>query len=349
MSTTNLDSADLKAVARGGLIHEDVMSRIWDISKIPLPLQDLIGSATHVNEYKEWTQDTLGAVNLSNAAVDGADASGNNTAVGKRVGNHSQISTKVVRVSDRANNSKTIGFADTLAYQIMMRQQELHRDVDAIALTNQVSIADDGSAVAGLSGGLRAWIATNDLFGVGGVSGGYSTGTGLVVAATVGQQQGITETLIRDAAQACYVAGSNPNTLMATPQQIRNISGYMFTSSARVANLQRETKGEMTAASALGSVNVFITDFGVSLEFVPNRLQNTYSSIGGTVATVGNVFILDPTLLMISYLQGYQVMPLARTGTADNRQMSVDWTLVVGNEAGLAVIADVNPLTAMVA
>ncbi len=35
MATANLDSADLKAVPLNGLIKEDVMNKIWDISKIP--------------------------------------------------------------------------------------------------------------------------------------------------------------------------------------------------------------------------------------------------------------------------------------------------------------------------
>ncbi len=30
MSTANLDSADLKAATRGGLVREDVMEKIWD-------------------------------------------------------------------------------------------------------------------------------------------------------------------------------------------------------------------------------------------------------------------------------------------------------------------------------
>jgi hypothetical protein len=88
MSTANLDSATLKAVVRGGLIREDVMNQIWDISKIPLPLTDAIGTESSKNEYKEWTTDTLVTASVTNAVIDGSDASGNNTALGLRVGNH---------------------------------------------------------------------------------------------------------------------------------------------------------------------------------------------------------------------------------------------------------------------
>jgi hypothetical protein len=96
MSTANLDSADLKGALKGGLIREDVMNKIWDISKIPLPFTDMIGSESSKQEYKEWTLDQLAAPNLNNAVVDGSDATGNDTKVGTRVGNHHQISTKVV-------------------------------------------------------------------------------------------------------------------------------------------------------------------------------------------------------------------------------------------------------------
>jgi hypothetical protein len=75
MSTANLDSADLKAATYKGLLREDVMSKIFDISRIPLPFTDLIGSDTHTNEYTEWTLDTLATPDITNAVVDGADTS----------------------------------------------------------------------------------------------------------------------------------------------------------------------------------------------------------------------------------------------------------------------------------
>ena len=128
MSTANLDSADLKGVLVNGLINEDVMNKIWDISKIPLPFTDMIGSGSAGNEYKEWTQDTLAAPDPTNAVVDGSDATGDDTQTGARVGNHHQISDKVVRVSYRADASDTIGRSRELSYQITRRQQELRRD-----------------------------------------------------------------------------------------------------------------------------------------------------------------------------------------------------------------------------
>lgn len=82
-------ASTLKGVQRGGLIREDVMNKIWDISNIPLPCMDLIGVGEAAkNPYKEWTTDTLSAPNLNNAVVDGWTATGNDAVFGQRVGNH---------------------------------------------------------------------------------------------------------------------------------------------------------------------------------------------------------------------------------------------------------------------
>lgn len=68
------------------------MDRIFDISRIPLPFTDSVGSLSTGNSYKEWTLDELAAPDTDNAEVDGADATGNDTKIGSRVGNHCQIS-----------------------------------------------------------------------------------------------------------------------------------------------------------------------------------------------------------------------------------------------------------------
>lgn len=344
MASTNLDSADLKAVTRGGLIREDVMEKIFDISRIPLPFTDMVGKESSSNEYKEWTQDTLAAPNIANAVVDGADASGNNTVTGARVGNHHQISQKVVRISFRADSSNVIGRAKESAYQVMRRQQELRRDVEAIALTNQASVADDGASVAGKAGGLPSWLATNHA--TGGTAGGFSTSTGLTVARIPTAARGLTETMVRDAVQSVYTQGGDPTVMMSIPGVIRKFSEYLFTSSARVATLMSDQGKSAEAATALGSVNVFVTDFG-TLKLVPNRLQQTHLDSGAI--QVADVFILDPSYLALSFLKGYRTEDLAKTGLAENKQMSVDWTLIVSSEKSHAIIGDINHATAVVA
>ena len=324
-----LSAADLSAVARGGVINESLMAKIWNISKIPLPFTDSVGSATHDNPYTSWVQDTLGAVNLSNAAVDGQDVT---TFQGgppsPRVGNQSQISTKAVAVTQRAQASAAVG-GNALAYQLMMRQQELHRDVEGISLSLQASVADNGDTVAGKSGGLGSWLVTNTSLGATGTAGGYNTGTGLTVATVPGTKRAGSEATLRNLLQSAWTQGGNPTLLMGVPATIRGLSEYMFTATARVATLMSDTGQSRTASVAKGSVNVFVSDFGVTVEMTANRLQPVESAGQATL------YILDPSLIELSYLQGYRVGEMAKTGLADKRLMSVDWTLKVLQEKGL--------------
>ena len=346
MSTANLDSADLKGVLVGGLIREDVMNKIWDISRIPLPFTDMIGTGSAKNSYKEWTTDVLAAPDVTNAVVDGSDASGNDTATGKRVGNHHQISDKVVRVSYRADASDTIGRAKELSYQLMRRQQELRRDVEAIALENQASVADDGDSVAGKVGGLPSWLTTI----VNGTVGGFDKAGGGTTVTTAWTTSGAPVTLsekdIRDTVEAIYQDGGDPTKMMTVPSLIRKFSEYLFTSSARVATLMSDQGKSQEKAAALGSVNVFVTDFG-TLDLVPNRLQQLQTA--GGAGDSAFVFILDPEYLSLCYLKGYRTDTLAKTGLAENRQMSVDWTLIVNTDIAHGMIGDADISAAVVA
>lgn len=357
MSAANLDSANLQAVDFNGLIREDVMDAIFDISRIPLPLTDMISTESSENSYREWTVDRLNDPDVTNAQIDGADTTGNNdtnpdetgasTSDGEpsRQGNHHQISTKTVQVSTRSRNSGTIGRADELAYQLMMRQQELRRDVEAIMLTEQASRADTG-ALAGLSAGLGAWILTSfEGMGAGRVQAGF--GSGVVTAPTPGTTGALSETSVRNVCESVYNEGGDPGYLMSIPSVIRKFSEYLFTSSARIAALYSDTGQAQEAVTAKGSVNVFVTDFGITLDLVPNRIMRAEVTTPGSERA--NAYIMDPNYLCISYLHGYQTEELAKTGLADKRQIAVDWTLAVKNQRAQGLLADIDYTAAAVA
>lgn len=344
---------DLTDAAFQGLIHEDVMNKIWDISRIPLPLSDRIGSDSHGNSLCEWTVDRLAAPATDNAQEDGADTNTiDDTVVGSRKGNYSQLSVKVVKVGTRARNMDGIGFSDNLSYQVMQRQRELRRDVEATMLTSQASVRPV-SGTAGTSAGLGAWcldqgtttpgIGTSVANGT--TEGGWQT-TGVVTARTGAADASdvaLTETAVRSVIKAVYENGGEATVMMSTPSMIEGFSNYLFTSSARVAALQSDINQQRSAVTATGAVNVFVSDFG-TVELVSNRLQQ----VEGT-ATAVSCYILDPTMLRLSYLSGYRTEPLAKTGLADTRQMCVDWSLKVLNEEAQGGIFNVDqtaPVTA---
>ena len=339
MSATNWDATDLKGVADNGLIREDVMNQIWDISKIPLPFTDLVGSDTASNDYTEWTEDKLGDPELAGWVVDGADIDDDDSAGGARIGNHCGINTKMVKVSFRANASDTIGRSNELSYQVMMRQRELRRNVEANALHTQGSQASDANAgTPGIPAGLAAQMTQFDT-GSGAAGGGFSAGSWTAI--TPGTATPLTETMVRDAAQAAWEDGADPTKLMSVPSIIRLLSEYMFTSSSRIATLTGETNNN-GPATAMGSVNVFLTDFGVTLDMIPNRIQQTYKDVSGT-ADAGAAFIFDPAYVRLSYLDGYRTEMIAKTGLAEKRLMAVDWTLKMLNRDAGRVLLDLDP------
>ena len=149
--------------------------------------------------------------------------------------------------------------------------------------------------------------------------------------------------------QAIYEAGGEASILMSAPAMIRNISEYMFTDGARIATLTSDQGTSQSKAAALGSVNVFVTDFG-TLNLTSNILQQSVDdATPDTPVAVYDVFLLDTGLLRQGLLTGYRTEPLAKVGLADTRQMSVDWTLKALNEEGLALIRDCDPTQDMVA
>jgi hypothetical protein len=274
--------------------------------------------------------------------VDGSDAGGDNNQLGTRVGNHSQISDKVVSASMRAKDGATIAIGDAYAYQVMMRQQELRRDVEAISMLNQGSQADNGT-LPGLSGGLDAWLETNTNNGATGADGGFNTTTRLVVAATPGTPRALSEGTIRDVAQSVWEQGGDPSMLMGRPAVIRKLSAYMFSSSAQIATLTSDVQEKRGAAVATGSVNVFVTDFGVVLEMVANRLQPE------TASDVSSVFIIDPSKAGLSWLRRPTTIDLGKTGLSQKGQMYCDWSLKVYAEEAHGVIRAIDETAAVVA
>jgi len=344
MATTNLDHADATAQLAGGVIREDVMDQIWDISNIPLPLTDMIGKETHTNRYAEWTEDKLADPNTGNAVVDGADVSQNDTKLGTRLGNYTQISVKEVQISHSAEAADSIGGMAKMSKQVMKRQKELRRDVEAIQLTLQGSVAGDGNTIPGKAAGFGAQLKTNISLGATGVAGGFNTTTKLFVSPTPGTKRALSETTIRDVLQQIYQNGGNTTTFMARPPVIRKLSEYLFTSTARVATISsQQMQSTPKSLTAYGSVNVFVTDFGQTIQLRDNRLQPQ------DAAGTSTAYLIDPEHLKQSFLRGYRTEPLGKTGLSDKNLMSAEWSFKVLNELSQGAIYAIDEALAVVA
>lgn len=323
------DAKDLGDVAADGMINEDVMQKIWDISQVPLPFMDAVGEDSHDAPYCSWPIDSLNAPDVTNAVVSGADAGSKTDSNFSRVGNHSQTSTKYVYVTTRAQNVDGVGIANQLAYGVMKRQQELRRDVEAMALLNNASVEDDNNTTAGEAGGFDSWVETNiDAAESGASVGGFNTSTKVVDAHTDATTAVAgTEARLSALIETAYNNNASPTILMSTPAVIKRLAVRLFASS-RVATPTANVSGTAPAdQTSQGFINVMVTDFGFTLRLTPNRLQQDYNS-----DTAASLFGIDPEYVAISYLHRYRAEPLAKLGLSERMQLSVDWTVKVYNE-----------------
>ncbi len=73
-----------------------------------------------------------------------------------------------------------------------------------------------------------------------------------------------------------------------------------------------------------------------TVELVPNRFQP--ESAAGTA----DLYLLDVSAWEASFLQGYETNELARSGLAENREITCDVTLISTNEEASAIVSDLD-------
>ena len=333
---------DLAAVATGGAVNEDVMQKIWDISRIPLPGLDRIGRGTVTATKYDWVRDRLAAA-AANAVVEtagygtsagAAEFVDSATAALNRFQNHVQISVKAVAVSEMANTVSSIGNSGSLAYNLMVAQRELMRDIEySIFAVNAASVAGNGSSTAPKTASYASVldvsgsnVVANDTFaqaGSGITQGGWETSgntwaalTGTATAAALAESdiRGVVLNLFKNG--ACDTEKSLVAMTTAECKQV--ISAYMYTSTARIGSFVKETGDR--AGLAVGNVEYFQTDYAL-LELVANRFMSTI--------TLTNAFtplwIFDPSQFELVYLRGPTTSVGAKQGLVDVRWVSAYW------------------------
>jgi hypothetical protein len=160
----------------------------------------------------------------------------------------------------------------------------------------------------------------------------------------------MTETAIKNIMRALYENTGERKTrdLMVTPELNDTIADFYFTSSARIATLIAQQGDGTGPREANGAVNSILTNFG-RLDITPNILHPAVFDNDGTtvIANTTTAFVIDFDYVSLSYLFSYRMEPLAKTGLANNRLLSVDWGLKVLNSEALGMAQGVNPALAM--
>jgi len=312
------------------VIREDLAEQYTMISPEEVPFQTSSGQDSASQTLHEWPIVNLAAVDPDNRVIEGEDAP--DTDVGTlalRLNNYTQISDKKITVT---NTSEAVDAAaenvQRESKQIALKLRELKRDLETMLLSDAVAISGS-SGVARSSAGLHSFIRTNTSAGatgtdptLSGTTEGYPD-----VAAGAGTLRALTEEIFNDMIEAAWIEGGNPNIAMVNSNNKRIISENFTGSSTRYKDAIDKT--------LVNAIDVYDSDFG-QFSIVPNRFQPTYGA--GNYA----IFILDPDLCAVSYLETTRQRPLAMTGHSKNRLAWNEYTLTIFNEAGLAIIRDLD-------
>ena len=142
------------------------------------------------------------------------------------------------------------GRAEALKYQKLMRGLELKKDTEFSIVSNVASV---GGATR-VSGGLPSWAVTNVSRGATGANGGFSSGTGLTVAATDGTQRAFTQLLLDAVMGLGFNSGANFKMASVSPY-VKSVF-VTFMSNANVATFRYavdggKSKGSLRRADAM--------------------------------------------------------------------------------------------------
>lgn len=312
-------------------IREDLSDLVYNVDPFKTPIFNTAKKAEAKQTFHEWDMDALAAQNLNNAAVEGDNPTNIALTATARVGNRTQISTKTIQLSGTSQAVIAAGGTNKMGYQLAKKSKELKRDIEGI-ITNNAAQAAGNATTARVSAGLPAWLQQNTVFQTGGTpSGANPTGVTAIGSSNFGNgtttrtynsvHAAVTETMVKSVLQKIYSSsGDSPEYGFCSPVNKQNISTF---TGPGTRFIEVEDKTLMTA------VDVYQSDFG-DVKIVPDIF----------LATSGDIYFIQPNYLKCAYLRPFQVIPLAKTGDSDQKEMLVEYTLVVANEHAHGAIFD---------
>lgn len=316
-------SNTIQTVTRVGN-REDLSDIIYNISPTETPFVTTIGREKVDSVYHEWQTDALVSANPNNAAVQGDDLANENRPATTRLGNYTQIFTKVVGTSTTQRAVKAAGRSDEHNFQLAKAGKEIKRDMEARYTGNYAAVVPTAS-VAGQAAGALAFMRTNTSRGAGGVNPTLSgTTSGYPnAAATNGTQRAFTEVLLKTAIAQAWTSGGEPTLVIMSLLQKQIASTF-----AGLAQQRRETGDKKV--KIIAGADIYVSDVG-ELQFVPDRFCSARDAL-----------IIDPEMWAIGTLDPMQRRKLATTGLADRDAMYTEQTLICRNDAASAVVADLT-------
>lgn len=312
--------------------REELSDIVNMITPEDTPIYSMISKGTAKSTSPEWEKDDLAAP-AANAQLEGDEFTYEAVTPPDRMKNHTQIMRKAFIISNTQEAVDNAGRQEQIKRQRYKKGVEIRKDTEFAILDNNASVAGATREI----GGLPSWYETNTTRSSAGspADGGYSSGSGLTVAATNGTLQAFTKTKLDTTLQDIYTSGGTVSHAVVSPYVKSVFTTFM--SDSNVASFRYAASG--SSNSIIATADVYESDFG-KIMITPNRVM------AGSATLARNVHLLDASMLEFKWLRKIKEVKVTPTGDAEKRVLVGEGTLCVKNEAGLGVVADVFGLTA---
>lgn len=296
--------------------REDLTNIIYDVSPTETPVMSALPRVKATAVKHEWQTDSLAAASAANAVIEGDDATTDASTATTRLDNRCQIMDKVAQVTGTQEAVSKAGRKSEMAYQMEKRMKELKRDIEAAITDNGAYVAGNDTTARELAG-IPAWLTTNTSAGASGAD-PVTIGS---TARTDGTQRAFTEELLKAVLQDCFTNGGNPT--MAVVGAFNKRKASEFTGSS--TRMDRSEDKKLYAA-----IDVYVSDFG-EIKFVPDRFSRARDCL-----------LIDPEYAALAYLRPFETVDLAKTGDTTRKQILVELTLEMRNEAAHGGVFDLT-------
>ena len=236
------------------------------------------------------------------------------------IGNHHQIAVQAASVSGTLDVVDKAGRDRETAYVKINKAIEQRRDIEKGLFKNEARSGSDPRK----TGKLLSFI-TNVVVESGSSA---SAGTGTDTATMSGTNDALALSDIDDAMKAAYLDGGSPDMLVMSPA---NKVAFSDLSSGSVVTNQLHMTAPQQAA-IIGSVSLFLTDFGTLNAVIDRQAPNT------------EIHLLDSDYYSIGHLPGrmFSVSDVAPTGDATKFAIISEYCLIMNAPKAHASIFDLN-------
>ena len=299
--------------------REDLTNAIWSVDQTKTPFCSSIAKVSASATLHEWQTDSLADAVDTNAVPEGDDATTDASTPTTRLGNYTQISDKVARVTGTQQTVDKAGRNSELAYQMAKRMMELKRDIEKSALANKAKAAGS-TGVGRVAAGIESWILTNQSAGAGAVD---SSGDGSDTR-TAGTLRAFDEADLKTVLAGCADEGADPDLILVGSFNKQAMSAFSGNGVTRNVEANRQTLNT--------AIDIYVSDFGT--------LEVRYSPF----SNASTALVLDTSLWAMATLPGRSFMQkdLAVTGDSVRKQIITEWTIESRNEAGSGAVYDLT-------